>query len=52
MSAETLEKYGIRLYNIYDDLENLVVRSGKRSNPLCKQVYGFDYSLNSDDVER
>lgn len=52
MSAETLEKYGIRLYNIYDDLENLVVRGGKRANPLCKEVYGFDYSLSSDDEER
>lgn len=52
MSAETLEKYGIRLYNIYDDLESLVVKGGKRANPLCKQVYGFDYSLSSDDEER
>ena len=52
MSAETLEKYGIRLYNIYDDLESLVVKGSKRANPLCKQVYGFDYSLSSDDEER
>ena len=52
MCAETLEKYGIRLYNIYDDLENLVVIGGKRANPLCKQIYGFDYSLSSDDEER
>lgn len=52
ISAEKLEKYGIRLYNIYDDLEKLVVRGGKRKNPLCKQVYGFDYSLNSDDEGR
>ena len=52
MCAETLEKYGIRLYNIYDDLENLVVRGGKRANPLCKEFYGFDYSLSSDDEER
>lgn len=52
MSAKTLEKYGIRLFNIYDDLESLIVRGGKRANPLCKQVYGFDYSLSSDDEER
>ncbi len=52
ISAEKLEKYGIRLYNIYDDLENLVVRGGKRKTPLCKQVYNFDYSLSSDDEER
>lgn len=52
ISAEKLEKYGIRLYNIYDDLEGLVLRGGKRKSPLCKQVYGFDYSLSSDDEER
>ena len=52
ISAEKLEKYGIRLYNIYNDLENLVVKGGKRKNPLCKQVYGFDYSLNSDEKGR
>lgn len=52
LSRETLEKYGIRLYNIYEDLENLVVRSGKRKNPLCKEVYGFDYSLGSEEEER
>lgn len=52
ISADTLEKFGIRLYNIYNDLENLVVRGGKRANPLCKQVYGFDYSLSSNDSER
>lgn len=52
LSAEKLEKYGIHLYNIYDDLEKLVVRGGKRKHPLCKQVYGFDYSLSSDEEER
>lgn len=52
ISAEKLEKYGIRLYNIYEDLEGLIVRGGKRKNPLCKQVYGFDYSLSSDEEER
>ncbi len=52
ISAEKLEKYGIRLYNIYDDLENLVIKGGKRKSPLCKQVYGFDYSLSSDDETR
>ena len=52
MSSKTLEKYGIRLFNIYDDLESLVVRGGKRANPICKQIYGFDYSLSSDDEER
>lgn len=52
MSSETLEKYGIRLYNIYDNLEKLVVRGGKRKRPLCKEVYGFNYSLDSNDLER
>lgn len=45
ISAETMEKYGIRLYNIYEDLENLVVPGGKREQALCKQVYQFKGSL-------
>ena len=52
ISSEKLEKYGIHLYNIYNDLENLAVKGGKRKSPLCKQVYGFDYSLSSDDETR
>lgn len=49
ISAETMEKYRIRLYNIYEDLENLVVPGGKREEPLCKQVYQFNGSLVGED---
>ena len=42
MSIETMEKYGIKLHSIYEDLEKVVVHEGKRAKPLCKQVYGFD----------
>ena len=41
MSIETMEKYGIKLHSIYEDLEKVVVHEGKRKSPLCKQVYGF-----------
>ena len=41
ISAETMEKYGIRLHNIYKDLEQVVVTGGKREKPLCKQIYEF-----------
>lgn len=41
ISAETMEKYGIRLHNIYEDLEAIVVKGGKRKQPLCKQIYQF-----------
>lgn len=53
ISAEKMEKYGIRLYNIYDDLEKIVVHEGRRNSPLCKQIYGFDADLTqSDDIAR
>ena len=45
MSIETMEKYGIKLHSIYEDLEKVVVHEGKRAKPLCKQVYGFDGNL-------
>ena len=49
MSIETMQKYGIRLYSIYEDLEKVVVHSGKRKLPLCRQVYGFNGDLTNDD---
>lgn len=53
LSAETMEKYGIRLHSIYEDLEKVVVPGGKRKEPLCKKVYGFSGSLtNSEEVIR
>ena len=45
MNVETMEKYGIKLHSIYEDLEKVVVHEGKREKPLCKQVYGFDGNL-------
>ena len=41
ISAKTMEKYGIKLHSIYEDLERVVVPGGKREKPLCKQIYGF-----------
>lgn len=48
ISAETMEKYGIHLHSIYEDLEKVVIHKGKRKEPLCKQIYGFNPSLNTD----
>ena len=53
MSIETMEKYGIKLHSIYEDLEKVIVHSGKRKVPLCKQVYGFNGDLtDSDEIIR
>lgn len=52
MKIETMKKYGIRLHNIYEDLEKVVVYEGKRKTPLCKQVYGFTTELVNDKEER
>lgn len=49
ISAETMEKYGIRFHSIYEDLEKVVVPGGKREKPLCKQVYGFHGDLTDND---
>ncbi|MBE5806151.1 MAG: radical SAM protein [Clostridiales bacterium] len=48
MNVETMQKYGIKLYSIYEDLEKVIVHSGKRKIPLCKQVYGFNGDLTSE----
>ena len=49
INAETMEKYGIKLHSIYEDLEQVVVQGGKRKTPLCKQVYGFKGNLTDID---
>ena len=49
ISTETMEKYGIRFHNIYEDLEKVVVPGGKREIPLCKQIYGFHGDLTGSD---
>ena len=45
LSVETMQKYGIELHSIYEDLEKVVVHSGKRKEPLCKKIYGFNGDL-------
>ena len=49
MSVEKMEKYGIKLHSIYEDLEKVVIHEGKRKAPLCKQVYGFSGELTQSD---
>ena len=49
MSVETMQKYGIKLHSIYEDLEKVVVHGGKRKIPLCRQVYGFNGDLTNED---
>ena len=49
ISVENMEKYGIRLHSIYEDLERVVVPGGKRKMPLCKQIYGFHGDLTDSD---
>jgi len=43
--SETLQKFGIDLYNIRQDLEKMNINGGTRKHPLCKQIYGFDLEL-------
>lgn len=47
-----MEKYRIKLYSIYEDLEKVLVRGGKRKEPLCKQFYVFSGRLVDKDYER
>ena len=47
-----MKKYGIKLHSIYEDLEKVVVRGGKRKEPLCRQVYGFSGKLVDKECER
>ena len=52
MSVEKMEKYGIKLHSIYEDLEKVFLHEGKRKLPLCKQVYGFNGELTeSEEIE-
>lgn len=49
MTVEIMQKYGIKLHSIYEDLERVVIYNGKRKTPLCRQVYGFNGDLTNDD---
>ena len=51
LSIETMQKYDIKLHSIYEDLEKVVIHSGKRKTPLCRQVYGFNGDLTNEDNE-
>lgn len=51
IDVETMQRYGIRLHNIFDDLEQVVITGGKRVEPLCKQVYGFKGNLTGNSLE-
>ena len=39
LDLETMKKYGIRHYSIYDNLEEIKVSGGKRLVPLCHIIY-------------
>lgn len=45
MDIKKMDKYGIKLYNIYEDLNEIIINEGKRAEPLCKKIYGFDNDL-------
>lgn len=40
-SFDVMKKYGIKYYNIYENLEDIKIHGGKRKEPLCKKIY-FD----------
>lgn len=39
LDPETMKKYGIKYYSIYENLEELKLAGGKRREPLCKKIY-------------
>ena len=39
LDNETMRKYGIKYYNIYENLEEVKVPGGKRVEPLCRKIY-------------
>ena len=39
IDRETAKRYGIKLYNIYEDLESVKTPGGKRVEQLCKKIY-------------
>lgn len=38
-SFEIMKKYGIKYYNIYENLSDVKICGGKRLEPLCKKIY-------------
>lgn len=39
LDLDTMQKYGIKHYNIYENLEDVKIIGGKRAYPLCKKIY-------------
>lgn len=39
LDLETMKKYGIKYYNIYENLEEVKTLGGKRVEPLCEKIY-------------
>lgn len=39
LDLETMKKYGIKYYNIYENLDEVKIPGGKRVEPLCKKIY-------------
>lgn len=39
LDLETMKKYGIKYYNIFENLEEVKTPGGKRKEPLCKKIY-------------
>jgi MoaA/NifB/PqqE/SkfB family radical SAM enzyme len=44
-NIDDLRRNGIEVFNIYSNLESIEVKSGYRTKPLCKELYGFDKSI-------
>ena len=39
LDIETMKRYGIKHYSIYENLEEVKTPGGKRVEPLCKKIY-------------
>ena len=39
LDLETMKKYGIKYYSIYENLEEVKTPGGKRMKPLCERIY-------------
>lgn len=40
LDEETMKRYGIKHYSIYENLEEVETPGGKRVEPLCSKIYG------------
>lgn len=44
LDLETMNKYGIKHYNIYENLEQVITPGGTRVEPFCKKIYGIRFN--------